>query len=130
MWCKLEKEKPLVGWGYNRFNQASVSAGFASVVVDKSGAVITSHNTFLTVLVDQGIIGLFLLLVPWVVIPWRAFKEVAARADLRWFTVGALAALGAYFAAANTTDFKYFSFVPAIPWVLLGLLRRHQLAEL
>jgi O-antigen ligase len=126
---KLAKEKPLVGWGYNSFNQAAASAGFAAVSVDKYGAVITSHNTFLTVLVNQGIIGLFLLLLPWVVIPWRAVKGVAGRADLRWFTVGALAALGTYFVAANTTDTKYFSFVPAIPWVLLGLLRRDQLAE-
>jgi O-antigen ligase len=126
---KLAKEKPLVGWGYNSFDQAAASAGFAAVSVDKYGAVITSHNTFLTVLVNQGIIGLFLLLLPWVVIPWRAIKGVAGRADLRWFSVGALAALGTYFVAANTTDTKYFSFVPAIPWVLLGLLRRQQLAE-
>jgi O-antigen ligase len=126
---RLAKEKPLFGWGYNSFNQAAESTGFAAVSVDKYGAVITSHNTFLTVLVNQGIIGLFLLLVPWVVIPWRAFKKAALRAELRWFNVGALAAFGAYFAAANTTDFKYFSFVSAIPWVLLGLLRRHQLAE-
>jgi O-antigen ligase len=126
---KLAEKKPLLGWGYNSFDQAAASAGFAPVSVDKNGRVTTSHNSFLTVLVNQGIIGLFLLLLPWVFIPWRAFKDVAGRADLRWFTVGALAALGAYFVAANTTDFKYFSFVPAIPWLLLGLLRRQQLAE-
>jgi O-antigen ligase len=126
---KLAKEKPLFGWGYNSFNDAAASAGFAAVSVDKYGAVITSHNTFLTVLVNQGIVGLVLLLVPWIVIPWRAFRNVAGRVDLRWLTIGAPAAVGTYFVAANTTDFKYFSFVPAIPWLLLGLLRRQQLAE-
>ena len=124
---KLVEKKPLLGWGYNNFDQANATAGVSSVSVEKYGAVLTSHNTFLTVLVNQGIIGLFLFLLPWVVIPWRTFKDVAGQPDLRWFTVGALAALGAYVATANTTDFKYFSFVPAIPWMLLGLLRRRQL---
>jgi O-antigen ligase len=126
---KLAGEKPVFGWGYNSFYQAKTSAGFTAQDVQRFGTSSTSHNTYLTVLVDYGAAGLLLLLIPWLVIAWRAIKDIAARPELRWFTVGALAALLVYFFANNVGDFKYFSFVPVIPWVLLGLLRRRQLAK-
>jgi O-antigen ligase len=126
---KLAEDKPLFGWGFNSFDQAKSSAGFTAQDLQRFGTSSTSHNTYLTVLVDYGIIGLLLFVTPWVAISWRTLKTAPARPDLRWFTVGALAALVVYVVANNAGDFKYFSFVPAVPWVLLGLLRRRQLAE-
>jgi O-antigen ligase len=126
---KLAEKKPVFGWGYNSFDRAKALAGFTAADLQKNGTSSTSHNSYLTVLVDYGIIGLILLLIPWLVIPWRAFKNVVRRPDFHWFTIGAVAGLIVYVAAANGNDFRFFSFLPAIPWALLGLLRRRQLAE-
>jgi O-antigen ligase len=126
---KLAEDKPLFGWGFNSFDQAKSATGFAAKDVQQFGGSAASHNTYLTVLVDYGIVGLLLFVSPWLVISWRTLKNVARRPDLRWFMVGALAAFLVYIVANNAGDYKYFSFVPAVPWVLLGLLRRHELTE-
>jgi O-antigen ligase len=125
---KLAEEKPLFGWGYNSFDRAKQSVNLTAGEAQKSGLATTSHNTYLTILVDYGIIGLLLVAIPWLTILWGAFKDVARRPNSRWFTVGALAALVVYVVANNGNDFKYFSFLPAVAWILLGLLRRTQLA--
>jgi O-antigen ligase len=126
---KLAEKKPFFGHGYDSFFQAKTAAGFSAEDLQQFGTSSTSHNTYLTVLVDYGSIGLLLLLIPWVVVPWRALRNVALRPDLRWFVFGAVAAVLLYFISRNTGDAKVFSYVPAVPWVLLGLLRRRQLAE-
>ena len=87
----------------------------------------TSHNTYLTILVEYGGIGLALLLVPWLTIGWRALVDASKHPDVRWFVSGALGALAVYFFTANANDFRFFSFIPALPWLFLGLLRRRQL---
>jgi O-antigen ligase len=126
---KLAEDKPLFGWGYNAFDQAKASAGFTAEDLQLNRTSSTSHNSYLTILVNYGVLGFLLLVVPWIVIMWRSFKNIAVQADLPWFTVGALAALLVYIVANNAGDFRFFSFVPAVPWVLLGLLRRRQLSE-
>ena len=60
---KLVEKKPLLGWGYNNFDQANATAGVSSVSVEKYGAVLTSHNTFLTVLYKMGLLGFLPLLI-------------------------------------------------------------------
>ena len=97
--------------------------------MQRFGTVNTSHNTYLTVLVEYGTVGLLLYLLPWLLLSLRTLKDIAARPDLRWFMVGALGALVVFAFTANAGDYQYFSFVPAVPWILLGLLRRRQLAE-
>jgi hypothetical protein len=126
---KLAEKKPFFGHGYDSFFQAKTAAGFSAEDRQQFGTSSTSHNAYLTMLVQYGTIGLLLFIVPWLAIAWRTVRDVTRRAGLRWFMVGALAALLVCFISNNFGDFKYFSFVPAIPWVLLGLLRRRQLAE-
>jgi hypothetical protein len=74
--------------------------------------------------VEFGAIGLALLLIPWLTIIGRALKVALARPEMRWFLVGSIAAVAVYVLVANTLDMRFFSFVPALPWVFLGLLRR------
>jgi O-antigen ligase len=127
---KLAEERPFFGWGYGSFDRVKNASGFTSGTLPQSyGTTNTSHNTYLTALVEYGAVGLLLLVVPWLAIMWGAFKEALARPAVRWFAVGALAAIGVYVLTANANDFKYFSFVPAVAWILLGLLRRRQLTE-
>jgi O-antigen ligase len=126
---KLAEKKPFFGHGYDSFFQAKTAAGFSAEDLQQFGTSSASHNSYLTLLVEYGAVGLLLFLTPWVVIPWRALRNVAFRADLRWFVVGAVTAVLVYFIANNTGDWKYESYAQAVPWVLLGLLRRRQLAE-
>jgi O-antigen ligase len=125
---KLAEQKPVFGWGYNAFDEAKQVAGFTAQDLQRFGTSSTSHNSYLTILVDYGISGILLLLVPWVVIGGRAVLDFVAGEEPRWFLLGSVAALVVYVLANNAGDFKYFSFVPAVAWVVLGLLRRDQLA--
>lgn len=122
---QLAAERPLFGWGFGSFDRVKNSAGLSSGEIPRAyGIGSTSHNTYLTILVEFGGIGLALLLVPWLVITGGALKVALARPELRWFLVGSIAALAVYVLVANTLDMRFFSFVPALPWLFLGLLRR------
>jgi O-antigen ligase len=124
---KLAAERPLLGWGYGSFDRVKNNANFGSGATPLSfGTTNTSHNTYLTILVELGSVGLAIFLIPWLVIPWRAIRGGMHDPRSMWFVLGSVSALFVFVAAANAGDFKFFSFVPAIPWILLGLLRRNQ----
>jgi O-antigen ligase len=127
---KLAEDRPLFGWGYNSFDRVKNSAGLGSGNVPATfGLQNTSHNTWLTILVEFGGVGLLLVVIPWVVISWRSLKVLILRHETRWFLTGALGALIVYVLTASTIDMRFFSFLPAVPWILLGFLRRHQLVQ-
>jgi O-antigen ligase len=126
---RLFKEKPVLGWGYNAFDQAKTEAGLSAVDLARFGTVSASHNSYLTIAVDYGAAGLLLFVVPWVVILARAVRDAARKPAARWYLVGAVAALMVWVLANSAADFRYFSFLPAVAWALLGLLRREQLPE-
>jgi O-antigen ligase len=124
---QLAGERPLFGWGYNSYDRVKNSARLSSGNVPRSFGDPTSHNTFLTVLVEYGAVGLILMLLPWLVIIWRAVRDALARPETSWFLIGSVAAVAVYVINASTFDMRFFSIVPAVPWLLLGLLRRMQL---
>jgi O-antigen ligase len=126
---QLAGERPLFGWGYNSYDRVKNSARLSSGNVPRSFGDPTSHNTFLTVLVEYGAVGLILMLLPWLVIIWRAVRDALARSETSWFLVGSIAVVAVYLINASTVDMRFFSFVPAVPWLLLGLLRRTQLSR-
>jgi O-antigen ligase len=126
---KLAGERPLFGWGYDSFDRAIQAADLNAGKLRRSEVVSsTSHNTFLTILVQYGSIGLVLFVLPWIVIVRRTLVDALSSADGRWLLLGSVAAIGIYAFAASSIDFRFFSFVPAIPWLLLGVLRRLQRA--
>jgi O-antigen ligase len=123
---KLAEERPLFGWGYDSFDRVLRAADFGSGNLPRSEVVSsTSHNTFLTILVEYGSIGLALFVLPWLVIGRRALAGALRFPDGRWLLLGCVAALVLYVFGASGIDFRFYSFVPAVPWLLLGLLRRH-----
>jgi O-antigen ligase len=122
---QLAAERPLFGWGFGSFDRVKNSAGLSSGEIPRAyGLGSTSHNTYLTMLVEFGGIGLALLIVPWLVITGGALRVALARPELRWFIVGSIAGIVVYVLVATTLDMRFFSFVPALPWLFLGLLRR------
>jgi O-antigen ligase len=126
----LAKKRPLFGWGYGSFDRVLDASDLPSANLRRIDVVInTSHNTFLTILVEYGSIGLALFLVPWLAIGWRSLSDALRYPQTRWLLVGSLGALGIYTFAASAIDYRFYSFVPAVAWLLLGLLRRHQRAS-
>jgi O-antigen ligase len=127
---KLAEARPLFGWGYNSFDRVKNAEGLSSGNIPVTfGLQNTSHNTWLTILVEYGGVGLLLIVIPWVMISWRSLKALILRPETRWFLTGALGALSVYVITASTADMRFFSFLPAVPWMLLGFLRRHQRVE-
>jgi hypothetical protein len=121
----LARERPVFGWGYGTFDEAkrNVSTDDPAIVLST-----TSHDAFLTILVELGTIGLLLVTLPWLVIGWRACS--AARLGLveSWIVGGSLGSLGVFIIGAATYDTRFFSFISALPWIALGLAR-NALAE-
>jgi O-antigen ligase len=119
----LASQRPVFGWGYGSFNTVKNAAGLQSA--DPSSLQYnTSHNTFLTVLVELGIVGLALFLLPWFVISGRAIGAARGDPSLRWLLAGIVGGVAVYLISASTYDARFFSFVPALPFVLLGIARR------
>lgn len=76
---KMIQAKPLLGWGYNnytRYHMAFVEPVEGVAVQDPE---ISSHNTFLNIAVELGLLGLFCFLMPMVLLAkqsWTAYNEL------------------------------------------------------
>jgi O-antigen ligase len=122
---RLAEERPFLGWGYNAFDRVKLTVPIYSDSVPVAQALFyTSHNSFLTILVDYGGIGLTLFLLPFVPVMWRAFRRARVESPNRWFYVAGLASIVVVAVTGATLDYRFFSFVPMLPWLFLGLLRR------
>jgi O-antigen ligase len=118
--------KPVFGWGYNTLNQNIGQfyrqIGSAAVV----GALVTSHNTFLTILAEQGLIILCLYLLPaaWLMVRtvrnWRLVPEVG-QWNRSMLLILWLAAMN-YFVTSNFLDMRFFPFGIGLWWMILGLI--------
>ena len=127
---RLAEKKPIFGWGYDSFDRVKYQIAVGSSGISVAQALqSTSHDTYLTILVEFGVVGLLLYLLPWVPILKRGVGAVRAHAPDRWFLVAALASVLVVALDAATLDYRFFSFAPMLVWLFLGLLRR-QTAEL
>jgi O-antigen ligase len=127
---ELAKQKPVFGWGYGSFDTVKNNANLGSGTLPVAfGTDSTSHNTFLTVIVEEGLLGFLLRMVPLVMIALAAVRFAVSSPRHRWFVVGGLGVIGVYVFNASTIDMRFFSFVPALLWIFAGLMRRLMLVE-
>jgi O-antigen ligase len=125
----LWREKPILGWGFGSFDRVKNDTDFPYVpglpgkIYLYAGAN-TSHNTYLTVLVELGLAGLLLLLAPFAAIVTRTLARARAVTDDRWIVAAASGSLIVVFLTGVTLDYRFFSFVPALSFVMLAILRR------
>jgi O-antigen ligase len=123
---ELAAQKPVFGWGYGSFDRVKNNT---SELASISGIPIeyllneTSHNSFLTMLVEVGALGLLLFALPFVVLTGRAISRARAPTPERWIVAGATASLLVIAVSALTFDFRFFSFPQALPWIVLAILR-------
>ena len=121
---RLAAQKPVFGWGYGSFDRVKNTAGFsAEGIAIASVLEATSHDTYLTILVELGLVGLLLLILPFVIV---AFRAIASRARGRgeWIVATSLCSLFVIALTASTLDYRFFSFALMLPFVFLALLRR------
>jgi O-antigen ligase len=116
---ELFREKPLFGWGYNTFNQVKLTLPSRDPGLERE----TSHDTFLTVLVELGMVGLALFVLPWAVITYRVVTAAWRGLGDRWVIAGGVGATVSFAIGALTYDARFFSFISALPWIALGLAR-------
>jgi O-antigen ligase len=120
---QLAAERPLTGWGYGSFDEAKASLG-RELGVDEAVLANTSHNAFLTILVEYGALGLSLFLLPIVVVSMKGVNIARHPSARRWFLVGCLGAVLVFGLAAQSGDFRYYSFAQLLPFLFVGLIRR------
>lgn len=127
---ELAGRRPILGWGYGSFdevkNSANLSTGNSSIPFSQA-IKYTSHNTYLTILVELGGIGLFLLLAPWIAIARSSFRLARANLPDAWLVVGFLGVLGVWIINAGTFDMRFFAMAWVLPWLAVGVLRRRTL---
>jgi O-antigen ligase len=122
---RLAAEKPVFGWGYGSFDRAKNTSGFSTEGVPIRYVLqYTSHNTYLTVLVELGGLGLLLLSGGFLVLGVQALAHARVASQDRWLVAAALGALVVIFLTASTVDFRFFSFAQVLPFLFLAMLRR------
>jgi O-antigen ligase len=122
----LTADRPLFGWGYGQYDEAKNTLELSSGnLPEQSLYGYTSHNTFLTILVELGIVGLLVLVLPWALVVWKTIRGVRAPSGFpQWFTLSLVAIVGVVTVTALTTDMRFSAFVPSLVWIAVGLLRR------
>jgi O-antigen ligase len=122
---RLAAQKPVFGWGYGSFDQAKNTSGFyAEGVPIRNVLQYTSHDTYLTVLVELGALGILLLVGPFAVLGLQALARSRIATPDRWLNAACLGSLVVVFLTSSTVDFRFFSFAQILPFVFLAILRR------
>lgn len=118
--------KPFFGWGYGNLDrydqQFHVRVG--NFTIGRKDE--TSHNTYLTIMSELGVIGFLLYLFPF----WYWFRRtigVLPRLPREGFWSWRLLvmlwlAIGGHVVAANLMDMRFFPFALTLWWMTLGLI--------
>lgn len=123
---QMAKEKPVFGWGYETLNtniaQYYRTLGAARI----ARGLVTSHNSYLTILTEQGSITLLLYLFPALWLLVRSIRDrhrISGKGTLNKsiLVVLWLAALN-YFITSNFLDIRFFPFGIGLWWLTLGLI--------
>jgi len=122
---RLAAQKPVLGWGYGSFDRVKNASGFHTEGIPiRSVLEFTSHNSFLTILVELGGVGLLIYLSPFLILGFAGVNRARAPAPDRWLVVASLGCLLVILLTAATFDTRFFSFALMLPFVYLAMLRR------
>lgn len=121
----LAGQKPVFGWGYGSFDRVKNTAELDSIegIPVRYLLETTSHNSYLTILVELGGLGILLYALPFLILGGRALFRARDPTPDSWIIAGSVAALVVLVLAASTLDFRFFSFAQMLPWLFLAILR-------
>jgi O-antigen ligase len=118
--------KPVFGWGYESLNQ-NISDFYRRVgeaAITRN--VITSHNTYLTILTELGLVGFLLYIFPvvwWFILSVRVWKRMPK--DGLWsrsFLAILWLSMLFDFTISNFMDMRWFPIGITLWWMTLGLI--------
>ena len=123
---QMIQERPVFGWGYdtlnnhieNYYRQVGAAAGNIRFT--------TSHNTYLTIFTELGLVGFLLYMLPmlWLLVSsfrvWRGLNKIEPARRLMLATLW-LAALN-IFVISNFMDMRFFPIGLTLWWMNLGLI--------
>jgi O-antigen ligase len=117
--------RPVLGWGYGNFDEAKKP--FVRRVAGVQIYEATSHNTYLTISAELGLIGLLLYLFPmgyWLVQSLRNRRKLSREDFFEWRLVAVLwlAMLHMVVVVSFMDMIRYYHFGTTIWWLLLGLI--------
>lgn len=82
----LWRQKPLLGWGYG-INQELNSIKYLGYIPGYGDYGFAFHNSYLSVLIEVGVIGLSIVLLHYLIIMLRGLKAYRKTKDITMFTV-------------------------------------------
>jgi O-antigen ligase len=118
--------KPVLGWGYETLDQNVQRyyrrVGDATIV----NRMVTSHNTYLTVLTELGLLGLMLYLFPvawWFVLSMRVWQRIPKEGIWSRSLLALLWLVMLFnFTVSNFMDMRWFPIGLTLWWLVLGLI--------
>ena len=123
---RMFEEKPLMGWGYDNFDRYDrrYQARFGQLV-NPDEKDHTSHNIFLTMLAEQGIIGLTFYMLPFAILFLRSRKTLPNLPDRGMFSKKMFISLWlvilSFFVVQNFAPMVVV-FGMGLNWITLGLI--------
>ena len=118
-------EKPIFGWGYEALNSNLKNyyrqVGSASIIIGFT----TSHNTFLTIFTELGLIGILLYLSPllWLLIKsLKRLRRNSIKNSNQVFLITIWISSIQYFVVSNFMDMRFFPIGLTLYWMILGLI--------
>jgi O-antigen ligase len=122
---RLAAQKPITGWGYQSFDRVKNAADFSTQGLPPSYVLdATSHDSYLTVLVEYGSVGFLMYLLPFVMLLVAGVRAFRRSVEEQWVIGASLAAVAVFLFTGATLDYRFFSFALMLPWVFFALIRR------
>ncbi len=119
-------EKPLFGWGYGNYDR--FKDGFlANSIIDVKESDNTSHNTYLTILAEQGFPALIFYLFPtvyWLLVSLNVWKKMPRSGlwSLTFFIMLWLLLLDHITVSSFMDMIRFNLFGTTVYWMILGLI--------
>lgn len=123
---QMFSEKPLLGWGYESLDQHIQPyyrrVGEATIAT----RMVTSHNTYMTVLTELGLVGFILYMFPvvwWFVLSLRVWGRLPKEGFWSRPLLGSLWLIMVFnFTVCNFFDMRWFGIGLVLWWMVLGLI--------
>jgi O-antigen ligase len=122
-------QKPIFGWGFSNYDR------YDWLFIERAGSAVptlgdirygTSHNTYLTVLAETGVVGFFLQFFPvfwWLGLTIKVFPRMPRTGVWgRDRLVGLWLSILFYITSSQVVDMRFFWYHIGLLWLTLGLI--------